>query len=90
MCLRDSDIASVTDAKSVDGLRIGKLFWRSGFIQLTVHIPDATFDDDIAVAFSLVVLIRVVAVSYTHLDVYKRQKQLNQPPISPTITAFPQ
>ena len=58
--IADRDIASVTDAKSVDGLRIGKIFWRSGFIQLTVHIPDATFDDDIAVAFSLVVLIRVV------------------------------
>lgn len=58
--IADRDIASVTDAKSVDGLRIGKIFWRSGFIQLTVHIPDATFDDYIAVAFSLVVLIRVV------------------------------
>ena len=33
--IADRDIASVTDAKSVDGLRIGKIFWRSGFIQLT-------------------------------------------------------
>ena len=58
--IADRDIASVTDAKSVDGLRIGKIFGRSGFIQLTVHIPDATFDDDIAVAFSLIVFIGVI------------------------------
>ena len=75
MCIRDSNVDAVGACIGPRGARVGKIVEELGGEKIDIVEYSEEPEKFIAASLSPADVISVEAVSYTHLDVYKRQVQ---------------